>query len=252
MNLSDLYVQLYSLRHEIAIQPEQTLRTIPGLGFKGVELAGDYGWHVDRWRSILNETGLTVVASHQGLEALENNLAERISFHRALGTSHLIVPGLNPSERQSADGYRGVAKRLNVIGSALRSEGFALSYHNHDFELTELATNFSPFRCGMDVLLAETDPAIVSFEIDTFWIEYAGLNAAEFIRNNASRVALIHAKDMRRRDRRDVPVGQGDVDFPAVLPLCSANEWPVVVEYEGRDALNALRQGSLYLRSLPR
>ena len=104
----------------------------------------------------------------------------------------------------------------------------------------------------MDILLDETDPVLVSFEVDTFWLEYAGRNAAEFIWANAPRISLLHVKDLRRRDRKDVPAGQGDVDFPALLPMCSANGWPLIVEYEGRNALESVRQSAAYLRRLPR
>lgn len=254
MASSDLYLQLYSLRHETSVDAEKVLRMVAPLGFTGVELAGDYGWPLARWRALLDETGLRVVSSHQGLEALETNLAERIAFHRALGTHRLVVPGLGPGERQSADGFRAAARRLNVLGHALRREGFALGYHNHDFEFAALPTSGSstPATCGMDVLLAETDPAAVHLEVDTFWLEYAGRNAIEFLRRHEERVCLVHAKDLRKRDRRDVPAGQGDVDFRALMPLCSANDWPVIVEYEGRNAVESVRQGAAYLRNLPR
>ena len=253
MASSDLNLQLYSLRHETSVDAEKVLRLIPQLGFAGVELAGDYGWSPVRWRALLDETGLRVVSSHQGLEALEANPAERMAFHRALGTHRLVVPGLCPSERRSSDGFRTVARRLNVLGHALRREGFTLGYHNHDFEFADLPYlgHSSPATCGMDILLAETDPAAVHFEVDTFWLEYAGRDTIEFLRRHEERVCLIHARDLRKRDRKDVPAGQGDVDFRALMPLCSANDWPVILEYEGRHAVEAVRQGAAYLRSLP-
>ncbi len=252
MDSSDLYLQLYSLRHEAADDPEKVVRMVPQLGFNGVELAGDYGWTAERWRSLLDQTGLRVVSSHQGLEALENNLAKRVAFHRALGTSRLVVPGLGPREQQSADGFHAAARRLNVLGHTLHGEGFSLAYHHHDFEFAVLPAVDStrPPICGMDILLAEMDPAAVHFEVDTFWLEHAGRNTTEFIRRHAERVCLIHAKDLRKRDRKDVPAGQGDVDFRSILPLCSANDWPVILEYEGHDAVEAVRQGAAYLRGL--
>ena len=61
---------------------------------------------------------------------------------------------------------------------------------------------------------------------------------------------LVHAKDLRKRDREDVPAGQGDVDFRALIPLCTAHDWPVIVEYEGANAVESVRQGASYLRPL--
>ena len=242
-----LYLQLYSLRHETAADPEGTLRRVPGLGFDGVELIGNYGWPADRWRALLAETGLTVVAAHTGLESLEKDPASHVAFNRALGNDRLVVTAL-PRAPQSLTRYHDGARRLNAIGRRLPAEGFSLVYHNHSYEFEPLEKGAS--GCGMDMLLAETDPAVVRFEFDTFWLETAGRDAVAFIRQHADRVSLIHAKDLRKRDREEVPAGQGDVDFRTLLPLCSANDWPVILEYERGNAIEAVRQGAQYLRGL--
>ncbi len=247
MAATKLYLQLHSLRHETAADAEGTFLQVPGLGFDGVELVGTYGWSIDEWRALLAETGLEVVAAHVGLETLENDLAAPLAFYRALGTRRLVVTAL-PRAPQSLARYHDGARRLNAVGKRLSDEGFALVYHNHsyEFELPEKGVAV----CGMDLLLAETDPTLVRFEFDTFWLESVGRDAVGFIREHAGRVALIHAKDLRKRDREDVPAGQGDVNFRALLPLCSANGWPVILEYERSNAIEAVRQGAQYLRGL--
>ena len=247
MEPAPLFLQLYSLRRETSADAEGTLRLVRSLGYDGVELAGDYGWSADRWRELLDETRLAAVAAHAGLESLETALATRLDFCRALGISRLMVPALN-KEFHTVAGYRDAARRLNAVGRTLQQEGFSLGYHNHAFEFDALEPAGSP--CGMDILLAETDAALVGFEFDTFWLEWAGRDAVEFIRRHESRVCLIHAKDLRKHDRQDVPAGQGDVDFHTLLPLCNANEWPVVLEYENDDAIEGVRQGAAFLRPL--
>ena len=102
----------------------------------------------------------------------------------------------------------------------------------------------------MDILLADTDPALVGFEFDAYWLEYAGRDALDFIRRHADRVFAIHAKDLRKSDRADVPAGQGDVDFRRLVPMSAARGWPVIVEYEGADAPAAVRQPAGFLRHL--
>ncbi len=241
-----LSVQLYSLRRETAGDPAATLRDVPGLGFDGVEMAGDYGWGADRWRDLLAETGLRVVGAHVGLEALERDLAALTVFHRAVGNRRLVVPSV-PEHLQSADGYREAARRLNRLGLRAADEGFLLAYHNHAFEFTPL---IGVADVGMDLLLRETDPGAVRFEVDTYWVERGGRDAVAFLQQHAARVGLVHAKDLRRDDGADVPLGEGVVDFAAVVPLARAGGWPVVVECEGEDAPAVLRQGAAHLRSL--
>lgn len=247
MAARSLYLQLHSLRHEAAADAEGTVRLAPGLGFDGVELAGTYGWPAARWRALLAATGLTVIAAHVDLEILETELSSQLAFYRELGARRLVITAL-PRAPQSPARYRDGARRLNAIGRRLATEDFSLVYHNHSYEFEPLENGAT--LCGMDLLLAETDPALVRFEFDTFWLEFVGRDAVAFIRQHADRVAQIHAKDLRKHDRADVPAGEGDVDFRALVPLCSAHGWPVVLEYEGGHALAAVRQGARYLRGL--
>ena len=242
-----LSLQLHSLRREAAVDAEGTVRQVPSLGFDGVELVGDYGWSGERWQALLAETGLSVVGAHTSLEALEEGLAARLTFWRALGTRQAVVTAL-PRAAQTAARYHEGALRLNAAGRRLAAEGFLLAYHHHDFEFQWREQGGT--RSGMDILLAETDPAFVGFEFDTFWLEQAGHEAVAFLREHATRAQLIHAKDRRKSDARDVPVGQGNVDFAALLPMCQAHGWQVVLEYEGTDAVEGVRQGAKHLRAL--
>lgn len=245
-----LSVQLYALRREMAVDPAATLRDVPAMGFDGVEMAGDYGWDADRWRDLLAETGLRVVAAHVGLEELETNFAALTVFHRAVGHRRLVVSSLPEALQNGADGYRAAARRLNALGARAADEGFRLAYHNHAFEFTPLAdAGGDGAEAGMDLLLRDTDPGTVRFEVDTFWVERGGRDAVAFLREHAARVGLVHAKDLRRDDGADVPLGEGVVDFAAVAGLARAHRWPLVVEYESEDAPSALRQGAAHLRT---
>lgn len=243
-----LSVQLYALRREMAVDPAATLRDVPAMGFDGVEMAGDYGWDAERWRDLLAETGLKVVAAHVGLEELETNFAALTVFHRAVGHRRLVVSSLPGTLQNGADGYRTAARRLNVLGARAADEGFRLAYHNHAFEFAPLA-DAGGAGTGMDLLLQGTDPGTVRFEVDTFWIERGGRDAVAFLQEHAARVGLVHAKDLRRDDGADVPLGEGVVDFAVVVPLARAHRWPLVVEYESEDAPTALRQGAAHLRT---
>jgi sugar phosphate isomerase/epimerase len=222
-----------------------TFRRVPTFGYDSVELAGTYGWSVDQWLKLLKDTGLKVAGAHLGLSSLEGNWGPETLFQRTLGNRWLIVPAL-PKELQTTAGFREAAKRLNALGRRAKDEGFSFGYHNHAFEFAALPEG----GCGMDILLAETDPLLVAFEVDTYWVEKGGRNARQFIEANAARIGLIHAKELRKRDGADVPAGQGHVDFKAIVPLARQRGWPVVVEFEGEGAVAAVTEGARYLAGL--
>lgn len=241
---NSLALQLYSLRHETATDPEGIVRHVPSLGFDSIEIASTYGWSADQWRKILTETRLQFVGAHVGLEALEKEWDAQVKFHRDIGNRRLVVPSL-PKNLQTSEGYSEAAARLNALGKRAKSGSFALLYHNHAYEFTPLADG----GCGMDILLGETDPELLSLEVDTYWVERGANNSSEFIQRNAARIGTIHAKEFCR-DGRDVPAGQGDVDWKTIVPLAHSRGWPIIVEYEAENALAAVAASAQYLHGI--
>lgn len=246
MKTPSLSLQLYSLRRETAADAEATLRQVPALGFDGIELAGDYGWSAERWRALLDAAGLAVAGAHVSLAALETELPALVDFHKSIGNTRLVVSSV-PNAMRSAIGYREAAKRLTTASRKLRGDGFAVLYHNHAFEFEPLPEGAGR---GMEILLGETDAADVQFEVDTFWVEHSGGSARGFLEKHAGRVGMLHAKELRKRDGADVPAGQGDIDFRAIMPMARAHGWPVVVEYEGENAIAAVRESAAFLRGV--
>jgi sugar phosphate isomerase/epimerase len=242
---TSLALQLYSLRREMAANPEATLRRVPALGYDAIELAGTYNWPTDKWKKLLTEANLKVVGAHCGCEQLEKEWASQSVFSKAVGNRRLIVSSL-PERFRSPDGYRQAAGVLNTFGQRARDDGFRLLYHNHSFEFDPLNDQ----SCGMDTLLRETDPALVAFEVDTYWVERGGRDSRQFIEERADRIGMIHAKELRKKDQADVPAGQGDIDFKFIVSFARKHGWPIVVEFEGENAVEAVVQSARYLSAL--
>ncbi len=242
-----LGLQLWSLRKEFEKDAEAALRSVPSLGIDAVELAGDYGWSADKWKTLLAETGLKIVGSHGGpdLFASEEKLQAALPFHQALGNTRLILAHL-PTETRNVEGYRKTAADLNQAARFLQPHGIKVLYHNHEFEFDDLGGG----KKGYDILLAETDPALVSFEVDAYWVQYAGLDAYAFFSQHASRVGAVHAKEMRGSDKAQVAAGEGVINFPGILSLAKGAEWPVIVEYEADDAPAAVKRSAAHLRGI--
>lgn len=245
MQKPTLSLQLWSLRQETAVDPFAALRTVASLGFEGVELAGTYNLTAPEMKTLLRDAGLTVVGAHVGLAEMEERLEATFEYHRAIGNPRLIVPYL-PPDLQNSIGYREVAARLNRLAVAAIEAGFEFGYHNHAFEFQPLEDG----KCGMDILLAETDPSLVRFEFDVFWVEKGGRNAVSFLQEHSPRTFMIHAKELDKATDTEAVIGKGSIDFPSVIDLAKKQNWPIVVEFEGPNAPEAVKKGAAYLKSL--
>jgi sugar phosphate isomerase/epimerase len=204
-------IQLYTLRALLEKDTEGTLAALAKMGYTEVELAGTYGKTPAAFRAILDRVGLKAVSGHCGIPDVTTGLEKTIADAKTLGQKYVVVASL-PDDMHSTAGYQKAALQMNAAAVRLKREGLHLGYHNHDIE-------FAPIdgpRHGYDILLAETDPKLVVFELDLFWIRKARGDALATFKQHKGRFRLVHIKDMAA-DGAMVDVGQGAMDWATLL-----------------------------------
>jgi sugar phosphate isomerase/epimerase len=241
-------LQLYTVRDQTANDFGGTVRRVAEIGYAGIEFAGVAGLNVQAVRRLLSETGLKTAGSHIPLQTFEKSLEAIIVYNKIIGNRFVGVPWL-PDEFRNPAGFRKMALRMNRWGAAAREEGLVLYYHNHAFE-------FEPIEGtrGIDILLAETNPSLVAFECDVYWVNYAGEDPAAFIRAHAGRFPLVHLKDMigQGEERTFAEVGEGSIDFASIFEASESQgvEWYIVEQ--DRCARPSLESAQMSLDNLKR
>jgi sugar phosphate isomerase/epimerase len=212
--LAAIGIQLYTVRDAMAADFEGTLERLAGMGYDEVEFAGYFGRSPARVRTLLDGLGLAAPAAHVPLAALRDDLEATLDTAAAAGHTWVVCPWIAPAERTS-DGYRHLADVLNRAGEAGRRAGLRVAYHNHEFEFEPLdGVDTLPF----ELLLRRTDPTLVDFELDLYWVSQAGHRPLDWFARHPGRFTLVHVKDMDGSpERRMVDPGRGVIDFPAIL-----------------------------------
>lgn len=207
-------VQLYTVRDRMEQDVAATLASVAQIGYREVETAGLYDLSAEQFRALLDQHGLASPAGHFPIQALRENLDGTLATAQTLGQQWVIVPWLDEAER-TPEGYRRVATELNRFGTAARDRGMRAAYHNHEFEFASLAGG----RTGYDILLEETDPALVDFELDLFWATQARHEPVDLFARQSGRFPLCHVKDMAdvQGGQRMVAVGEGEIDFRRIF-----------------------------------
>lgn len=118
----------------------------------------------------------------------------------------------------------------------LKAGGLTFGYHNHSFELEKYDG-----RRGLDILIDESDPAAVTFEIDTYWITHGGGDPAAWVRKVGGRIPLVHFKDMAVAPDRTSPApgrfpAEPDADYQKRVEASRASR-PIMAEV-GEGNLN--------------
>jgi len=186
-------LQLYSLRETFARHVPLGLQMTRGFGFAEIELAGTYGQPAAQFRATLQNARLIPVSWIVDYSVLERSLDQAIAEAKVLGVRYLGTAGL-PHEGQLTEAEaRKAAADFNRFGEALSKEGITFFYHNHGFE-------FVPHGEGtlFDLLVKETRPEFVSFQMDVFWTVHPGQDPVKLLRKYPNRWALLHVKDMKK------------------------------------------------------
>ena len=228
-------LQMYTLREETRTDFEGTLRRVARLGYHGVELAGYGGMAAPALRALLDELRLVAAGSHVRLERLEGALDEELAFAATIGCRDLVCPAVPEGRRESVEDYRRLAALLGQIGRRCRDGGARFSYHNHAFEFTRLPAD-EPTAAGttayaLDLLLGWTDPELVKWEPDVYWIARAGEDPVAYLDAYAARCPLVHIKDMADdAERSFAEVGAGTLDLAAICDAAELGgaEWLIV------------------------
>lgn len=206
-------LQMYTLRDDTEKDFAGTIRKVAEIGYAAVELAGHGNLSLHELSSLLADNHLKVAGSHIGLDRLENELPKVIEESLALGNRYVVVPYLAEERRRTAEDYKKVAGILNSLGETLQASGLTLCYHNHDFEFQTLDNG----QIGEDILLENTEPALVKAEVDTYWVLKGGQDPVAFVQKHTGRVPLMHLKDRDRADGSFAPVGTGDLPLDALV-----------------------------------
>ncbi|HIX54756.1 MAG TPA: sugar phosphate isomerase/epimerase [Candidatus Sphingobacterium stercoripullorum] len=241
-------LQLYTLRDLMAKEPEATLEAIAQIGFKHVETFGYengkfWGFTAEEFKKLLDNLGLKSYSGHYDLaNHLDSNATDKENLEQYIEAAHIlgqkyITAPVSPMhsiiELDSPD-YQYMAEQLNKAGEMTQRANIQMAYHNHFWELR----NFANGTRGLDVLLAFTEPELVSFELDIFWLEKAGYSARSYFQKYPGRFHLWHVKDMDRGHQETInddaykdaetlakvnekvrftEVGSGAIDYPNIV-----------------------------------
>ena len=246
-------LQLFTVRDLTAKDYPGTLDGVAKLGYRMVQTTGSYGTftpqQIHDW---LERAKLVSPATHVSART-GPDFERTLEGYRLIGHEYTTVsfgppiprrpPGdvtvgqtTQPTQPQSRgvtlDSAKRTAEQLNTAGAITKKHGIKVIVHNHTEEFEPLADSSQRL---WDVLVTETDPSLVSLELDIGWASVAGQNALELFRSAPGRFEVWHVKDIsnlssfdkstpmqvRRRTAKIVPLGDGEIDYKPIFAQAS-------------------------------
>lgn len=241
-------LQLYTVRSAMARDLEGTLAAIAAAGISELEFAGYYNKPATWWRDQMKSHGLTSPSTHIGLPKTDAGWEPHFTMARAMGHACVIVPSFG-AEFRGDGGYQRLADRLNSSGELAKQAGLRVGYHNHAVELAPQASGPN----GLEILLANTDPKLVDFELDLYWAVKAGHDPLTLIAEHPGRFTYCHVKDAGPApELAMMDVGAGTMDFKTIIAAgrkVGLKHW--YIEHDApKDALASIAASAAALKKL--
>lgn len=236
-------LELYTVGAELDKDYDGTLRQIAAIGYQEVETGVSPKRKAADVKKSFEDAGLRCQALHMGFGGME----EAIPYAKEIGATYVISsvtlpkapePGkfdMNSFMAQlsalTKDDFKKIAARCNEMGEQARKAGLQFGYHNHNFEFKPLGGG----EIGYDIVLRETDPSLVKFELDCGWMAAAGHDPVAYVTKYPKRYRLLHIKDFHPTATPSVgldesvrpkpaELGRGHVDYKPIFAAAKKSD----------------------------
>jgi len=206
-------IQVYSVRDQLKEDFKGTMKKVADIGYVNVEGYGleKNGLYPDgiepaEYRKVVEGVGMNLLSTHCSHFTSEE-APKMMDIARVAGFKYLVVGGLSHEGERTIDTYRKAAEEFNKIGEQCKSAGIQFAYHNHAVELQGIGDQI-PLEVMMDV----TEPGLVYFEADLFWVTKGGYDPLKLVKKFPGRISLFHVKEIGP-DGNETTAGQGTIDF---------------------------------------
>ncbi|MBI2194835.1 MAG: sugar phosphate isomerase/epimerase [Planctomycetes bacterium] len=239
---------------ELIIFGKRSQEDLPGVltevseaGYAGVEAGNLLSIKPEKeLKELLGSRKLAVAGVHVGYRELTETerLASHLAYLKTMGGHYLICSGV--AEGQGLERYDRAAETFNRAGERCRKEGVTFCYHNHAWEFE--AINGVK---GIHRLAEKTDPALVKFNIDVYWVHVGGERPAEFVRRYRNRGGYFHFKDGKKGSFAELGRGEVDLVGSKDAALEVGADW-IIAEQDRTDlpTLESITISRDYLRKL--
>ena len=238
--------------------------TVKKIGYNGIEVGVRHFYQdrLDYYKDLFAKLDLNLIAVHVGGDFTNKDsvkqqldaMKDTIIFGRNLGCTYIYMSGTF-REGKTPENFISEAAGYREIGKICNNEGMKFCYHNHDWE-------FYNKGAGMKILLDNVPADLMKLVPDVGWLEQAGVNSLQFLKDNIGRVESLHFKDFKKFGITPHPacikevteLGKGQVPFKEIYRYVSGlgRDWWIVAEQDetALDTAEAARINYEYIKGL--
>ena len=216
-------LQMWSLREYLPKDLAGTLDEGARHGVPGRGRGRAPGKHRRQLRAALDSAGLRCQSAHVQFDRLRDDAPGAFAEAKALGARWVVCPWIPHDKVFTRDDALKSAEVFNKSATAAEAAGLRFAYHCYGYEMLP-----SPEGTRFETLAQNTDPGAGHVPGRRLSRPPRRRKSVDLITRYAARVTSLHLKDLKKgvtitkgtataTPEDDVPLGTGQVDWPAVL-----------------------------------
>ncbi len=245
--------QFYTLHEQCKTLPDfaLALQKVADIGYEYVQISGTCDWEAHWLREQLDKTGLKCVLTHISPERMTDDLDAVLADHAVIGCENIGCGWYGFMEDDERHCYDGFVEMYLPVARKLAAAGRQFMFHNHAREFQRV--DGKPI---LQKLAEDFTPEELKFTLDTYWVQFAGGDPAQWLERLSGRVPVIHLKDCAYGENGGLMavIGEGNINFDRVFEKAeSAGTQYMLVEQDdcyGEDPFECLRRSYQNLKAM--
>ena len=213
-----LGLNLYSIK--TLMQNEEdflaTTLKLKEMGYEVLQFSGAT-FNAEMIKRVSEQTGVPFVLTHVGYDRIVGDTQKLMEEHALFGCKNIGLGALSIEEMNDEDLFKDRIEKLNEAGEVMKKNGFKFFYHNHHTEMTRLKNG------ELKLYYMLKNMPNINFTLDTYWLQYGGLNPVKVFNDFKDRIECVHLKDYRVVYKEEAfkpefaPCGEGTLDLKALI-----------------------------------
>lgn len=253
----EIGIQFYTLRDYCQNLSDfaETLKKVADIGYKNIQVSCVCDYEPEWLKEQLDKNGLKCVLTHTPVPQLTGDAAKVCRHHEIIGCDYVGLGFYDFSLTKEGQTYSDYVRTYEPVIRGIRENGKIFMHHHHAKEFLKLPNG----NLVIEQMAEDFDASEFGFILDTFWVQAAGGNPAEWIEKFAGRVPVIHLKDyavnedFKEFNDNIAVLGEGNINFERVFEAAEKSGVKyMLVEQDnchGKNPFDCIRRSYDYLKS---
>lgn len=219
-NTKPICIQLWTVKDFMTKDAKSTIEALSKMGYTAIESFGNnyFDWSPKDFKKLVEDNGMKLLSAHSALfkespkDPTPDNFQKSIDQSQEAGVKYMVMSWIRPSSITTEEDCKRTADYFNLYGEYCKKAAIKFLYHNHDFEFKKIGNETIYER-----FLTQTNPELVNFEMDLYWVSLGGANPVEIFKKHPNRFPLWHVKDMNKTKTISTEIGNGKIDFKKIF-----------------------------------